>query len=108
MNLTPHVITPEEWQEIFALPEVREQWGLEDEDSTPEDLANDAYGVRFDFFNATPGYVGDLFILQGDCLGAPPLMLVRRDNDTPRTNHAQKKPLQIEHFCCEHAPPAMQ
>jgi hypothetical protein len=106
MDTTPHVITNDEWQEIFALPEVREMWGME-ADEPWEDLAANIYGVRFDFFSGTPGYVGDLYILQGDHLGAPPLMLTRDRLVRPGAR-PEKKLLEIQHFCCEHAPPEMQ
>ncbi len=65
----------QEWNEIIALPVVRECWGL-DGDTTPEQFAEMAYGVRFDFVSGGPGYVGDLYILSGDAIGEP-LTLVR-------------------------------
>jgi hypothetical protein len=38
-----------------------------------------AYGVKFAFHSGSPGYVGDLYILQGDCLtGDPPCVFIRR------------------------------
>jgi hypothetical protein len=75
----PHEISTEEWSEIIALTVVRECWGL-DEATTPEDFAEMAYGVRFDFVSGGPGYVGDLYILSGDAIGEP-LTLVRRDGN---------------------------
>ena len=107
MNTTPHVITDDEWREIFALPEVRGMWGIEERDESWEDIAATIYGVRFDFFSGTPGFMGDLYILQGDHLGVPPLMLIRDKLVRPGTR-PEKKPLAILHLCCEHAPPAMQ
>ncbi len=36
-------------------------------------------GVKFDFASSmAPGYVGDLYILQGDALGEP-IVLIRKD-----------------------------
>ena len=77
-NNRPHALSPAEWQEIVKLPEVREAWGLTDE--TGEDFANINYGVRFKFVSGSPGYVGDLYILQGDAItGEPPMMFIRRE-----------------------------
>jgi hypothetical protein len=73
----PHDVTPEEWKEIIALPVVRKCWGLNDE-TTPMEFAEMAYGVRFDFISGGPGYVGDLYILSGDALGGP-LTIIRKD-----------------------------
>ncbi len=72
----PITISDEEWQEIMSLEFIRESWGLEDE--TPEDFRNMVYGVKFHFQSGSPGYVGDLFILQGDVLtGDAPFILGR-------------------------------
>ncbi len=62
--------------EIIQMPVIRESWGLDDE--TPEHFADMAYGVKFDFTSSTPGYVGELYILQGDALGEP-MTLIRRN-----------------------------
>jgi len=53
------------------VPAVREAWGLS-EDVTPPEFASLVYGVRFNFVSGGPGYVGDLFVLQGDGIGEPP------------------------------------
>jgi hypothetical protein len=38
------------------------------------------YGVKFNFESGSPGYVGELYILQGAYLtGDPPIMLGRED-----------------------------
>ena len=67
----PHELSTAEWREIMQVPEVREAWGLQD-DETPEEFSDIAYGVRFDFSSGiAPGYVGDLYILSGDALGEP-------------------------------------
>ena len=72
----PFVISSSEWREIIQVPEVKEAWGLTAE--SPEEFANIVYGVKFNFTSGTPGYVGDLFILQGDVLtGDAPMMLGR-------------------------------
>jgi hypothetical protein len=72
----PLKITPAEWQEIVQLTEVREGWGLTD-DETPEVFAESVYAVKFAFVSGGPGYVGDLYIIHGDSLGGPPLVLTR-------------------------------
>lgn len=74
----PLEISIDEWKEIMQVPEVRESWGLEKE--TPEEFAELVYGVKFKFVSGSPGYVGDIFILQGDYLtGDAPFVLIRRD-----------------------------
>lgn len=78
-NTNPIRITPAEWEEIIRVPEVREGWGIQD-DETSEDFARMVYGVKFNFVSGGPGYFGDLYILQGDALtGDPPLVLCRYD-----------------------------
>ena len=73
----PHELTAAEWKEIMLVPEIQESWGLE-ENETPEQFANMAYGVTFDFVSGGPGYVGELYILHGDALGEP-FTLIRKD-----------------------------
>jgi hypothetical protein len=74
----PLEISIDEWKEIMQVPEIRESWGIEDE--TPEQFADLVYGVKFEFMSGSPGYVGDLYILQGDILtGEAPLVLLRRE-----------------------------
>lgn len=75
----PIAISKDEWQEIMSLPVVRDAWGIED-DETLEDFLSMVYGVKFNFQSGSPGYVGDLYILQGDTLtGDPPIMLGREN-----------------------------
>lgn len=74
----PQKLTEAEWREIGSLAVIRESWGLED-DQDPLDLASLAYGAKFYFVSGSPGYVGDLYILQGDALGEP--MVLRRDKN---------------------------
>jgi len=74
----PHEISLAEWKEIIQVPVIRGSWGLAEEE-TPEQFADMVYGVRFDFAaGLMPGYVGDLYILHGDALGEP-IVLIRRD-----------------------------
>jgi len=72
----PFEITPAEWQEIMQVPEVRDGWGIDDDDSA-EDFSNMVYGVKFHYASDGPDYSGDLFILQGGALDGPPVMLIR-------------------------------
>jgi hypothetical protein len=68
----------EEWKEMMQMPAIRESWGIRD-DETPEQFAAMVYGVKFRFSpGMAPGYVGDLYILQGDALGEP-MSLIRRN-----------------------------
>ena len=67
----PQEMSMVEWKEVMQLPEVREAWGIQD-DETPEQFADMAYGVKFNFSpGIAPGYIGDLYILHGDALGEP-------------------------------------
>ncbi len=81
-NMNPQPISPKEWQQIIAVPAIREAWGLKD-DMTPSDFAGSVYAAKFDFVSGSPGYVGDLYILQGDALtGYSPMVLRRADDGT--------------------------
>jgi len=42
---------------------------------TPADFSAQVYAAKFNFVSGSPGYVGDLFILQGD--GDAPMVLHR-------------------------------
>ncbi len=84
----PIELTPGEWKEISQHPYVRDAWGLEDE--TPEEFAALVYAVKFNFHSGSPGYVGDLFILQGDALtGYPPLVVIREDGKLVVVDNAE-------------------
>jgi hypothetical protein len=79
-DMKPYPLTPAEWKEIMAFPTVRDAWGLEIDD-TSEGFSSMVYGVKFKFVSGSPGYVGDLFILQGDALtDAGPMVLRRGGN----------------------------
>lgn len=78
-DMNPYPLIPEEWQEIIALPAVREAWGLTDED--PTEFAAEVYAAKFKFSSGTPGCVGDLYILQDDALTDVPPLVLRRDDD---------------------------
>lgn len=75
----PLEISLSEWQEIRALQEVIDSWGLTD-DISAEEFGSWVYGVKFDFVSGSPGYVGPLYIVQGDALtGDAPFVLIRQD-----------------------------
>jgi hypothetical protein len=76
----PYTITEAEWREIAAVPEVRDAWGM-DEDADPLELASYIYGARFNFISGSPGYVGDIYVLQGDALSDVGPMVLRRDSN---------------------------
>ncbi len=74
----PYELTAQEWEEVAGLRAVQESFGLEDEAEPGAWLASYAYGVRFDYENESPGYVGPLYLLKS--AGAPeiaPMMFVR-------------------------------
>jgi hypothetical protein len=79
MSTLPQPLSAADWKELGAMEEVREQWGAE----TPEEFEamapENIYAAKFtDFADSTPGYAGDLYILQGDFSeGDPPLTLIR-------------------------------
>jgi hypothetical protein len=75
----PIEISTAEWKEIMQVPEVKESWGLEG-DETPEQFADMVYGVKF-HYSGGPGYNGDLYMLHmlhGDAMGEP-FTLVREN-----------------------------
>jgi hypothetical protein len=75
----PYPLTLTEWQEIMAIPTIRESWAIENE-ATPGDFAAQVYAAKFNFVSGSPGYVGDLIILQGSYLtGDAPFVLRRND-----------------------------
>ncbi len=65
----------------MAVPKVRDAWGIEDNDPFRGLFGPDmVYAAKFKFVSGSPGYVGDLFILQGDALtDAAPMVLRRGD-----------------------------
>ena len=76
----PQELSTAEWKELMQLPVVRESWGIED-DETPEQFSELAYGVKFNFSPVmAPGYRGDLYILSGDALGEP-MTFIRKDGN---------------------------
>jgi hypothetical protein len=78
MTTQPHPLTQADWDEIGALVNIRQSWGVEDDGKFADFAADNIYGVKFNFHSGAPGYVGDLYILQGDALtGDAPFVLIR-------------------------------
>ena len=74
MNNKPIEISTPEWREIMSLEHVRDGWGLDD-DITPEDFSGMVYGAKFGFVSGSPGYVGELYVITGDALEQPVLII---------------------------------
>lgn len=74
----PHSLTSMEWREIMSIPVIRESWGIDDPMSVA-DFSSQVYAARFEFVSGSPGYVGDLIILQGDTLTGDAPFVLRRD-----------------------------
>ena len=71
MSNKPKKITLEETCEIAAMIDVQEMWGAENHFEMADILEDSVYAVKFNFHSGGPGYVGDLYLLQGDVLGEP-------------------------------------
>lgn len=79
--MKPQEIQADEWRELIQLDEVREGWGLQD-DEGPEFAAANIYGVRFDFVSDGPGYVGPLYLLKGaGIVEDAPMSIIREDGE---------------------------
>jgi len=74
----PRPLTSDEWKEIIAIPAIRDAWGLE-EDMTPDEFESIVYAAKFNYVSGSPGYIGDLFILQGDVLSDGSPIILKRD-----------------------------
>jgi|HubBroStandDraft_2_1064218.scaffolds.fasta_scaffold189689_2 hypothetical protein len=78
MTTQPHALTSAEWEEIGAVDTIRQSWGLEEDESFADFAADNIYGMKFNFHSGSPGYIGDLYILQDDTFtGDPPFVLTR-------------------------------
>ena len=78
--MDPIPLTDAEWCEIIKVPAVREAWGIPANED-PQEFAASVYAGKFKFQSSGPGYVGDLYILQGDALTDDPPMVLRRNED---------------------------
>ena len=68
MSNCPMALTDAEIKEIAALTEIQDRWGGENAE-VMEQILKDIYTVKFRFVNGSPGYAGDLFIIQPEILG---------------------------------------
>lgn len=82
MDTKPHALTNAEISEIAAVRAVQQMWGAETAEEMADILRQSACAVRFDFISGSPGYCGDVFLVLGDALESP-LMLVREDGRGP-------------------------
>jgi hypothetical protein len=79
-DMNPCQVTPAEWQELTTVRTICNAWGIES-NTTPDEFSPLAYAVKFKFASVSPGYIGDLFILQGDVLTVEgPMVLPRGYN----------------------------
>jgi hypothetical protein len=74
----PYPLTKAEWEEIMAIPEVRESWGIDSSNMPLDEFAGQVYAAKFKFVSGSPGYIGDLFIPQGDVLTGDAPFVLRR------------------------------
>jgi hypothetical protein len=72
-------LTHSEWQEIMNQPQIREAWGIGDSESVSA-FSGRVYAAKFEFHSGGPGYVGDLYVVQGDALTDEGPMLLRRNS----------------------------
>lgn len=68
MDNRPITLTAAEIKEIASNSEIQARWGGENVE-VMEQILMDIYTVKFRYANGSPGYVGDLFIIQPDVLG---------------------------------------
>ena len=78
MTNKPFALIAAEIKEIAALRAVQELWGAQSAEEMEEMLGAN-YTVKFEFVNGSPGYVGDLFLIQPDYLDpeSPAVRLIR-------------------------------
>jgi hypothetical protein len=76
----PYELNEAEWREIVKLPAIQEAWGLESGEDW-ENFASTVYAAKFRFHSGGPGFVGDIFVLQGDAMGDKGPILLRRDSN---------------------------
>ena len=78
MTNRPVALTADEIKEIASLPEIQIAWGGETAE-VMEQILKDIYTAKFHYVNGSPGYVGDLFIIQPEILSGhfPVTRLIR-------------------------------
>ena len=77
MTNQPFALTESEIKEIASMHAMQEMWAAENSEDMQEILTSSASMVRFDFHSGCPGYVGDLFLVQGDCVVDEPVRMVQ-------------------------------
>jgi hypothetical protein len=75
---TPITITTKEWQEIMALPRVRDIWELEDTD-TIESFTSQVFGAKFNYAEKSPDEPGNLYIITSGNADTCSVMVKRMD-----------------------------
>lgn len=78
MTNKPFALTRKEIKEIASVQRIQDLWGMANS-ADMEMTLNDIYTVKFQYMNESPGYVGDLFIIQPGVLGSefPVTRLIR-------------------------------
>jgi hypothetical protein len=84
----PRPITPVEWREIMDLSGLGDAWGVTSDDS-PELCASVAHGACFDFMSSPPGYYGALYVVIGDEIDLPFVLI--RDKGTGALSDVSRK-----------------
>ena len=72
-------LSSKEREEIAAIEDIQQSWGASNAAEMQEMLDTTVYAVKFNFHAGSPGYVGDLYLLQGDAI-AEPMVLRRGEN----------------------------
>ena len=82
MTKQPLALRNVEIKEIASIAEIQQMWGAQDSEEM-ESTLKESYAVKFDFVSGSPGYVGDLFLIEGDALdgAVPPVRLIRNKED---------------------------
>ena len=78
MTNRPVALTLKEIKEIASVQRIQDLWGGENQ-ADMELILKDICTVKFQYMNGSPGYTGDLFIIQPDVLGSeyPVTRLIR-------------------------------
>ena len=78
MTNQPFPLTTTEIKQIASISELQEMWGAANSDEL-EQILDEVYTAKFRFMNASPGYIGDLFLLQPNELeeSIPVIRLIR-------------------------------
>ena len=77
----PHQLSEADWREIVQLPAIQEACGLEPGEKW-EDFAARVYAAKFHFESGGPGYVGEIYVLQGDAISDQGPLLLRRESQS--------------------------